>query len=112
MEVNKILCLDDLFLWFDNNKYNYDYEKDDDYFRIYSFNSTYLRVEIDEDDDIDDIIKNTISTLRNFWADEEFGMIWDAESDTSPSLLIKNLKADEKHFDELAYELSDFYYLS
>jgi len=109
MEVNKILCLDDLFLWFDNNGYNYDYEKSDDFFHIFTFNSTYLRVGFDEDDDIDDIIKNTITTLNNFWADEEFGMIWDAERDTSPSILIKSLKADEKHFEQLAYGLSEFY---
>jgi hypothetical protein len=84
-------------------------ESGDDYFIVECPNDANVTVTFNPDDDIDEIIQNTIGTFEDFDADEEFTELWSVEfarhNHFVPTQFISMLNADERFLRKTTFEL-------
>ena len=89
-------------------------EAEDNYFTIQCPRDASVTVMYEKDDDIEDIIAETIKRFEDFDADDEFTELWSVEfaehNHFSPSQFMKMLQEDEKSLRELANKLENVWH--
>jgi len=104
VEINN---LQKFFNWIEINSRCSVRENEKDFFRIATPFNNDVFVNIDENDDMNDIVRNTIEVLNDFDIDERFIELWDNKF--SPSQFIRILKEDEETFCNLADKLREYF---